>query len=83
MKTIAFILPDALFTSGVTGMLDLFHFANRIAERDSGPVLHWILLSENGQAVRSASGILLAADGSWQLAAGSSHLAPMPSSCLA
>lgn len=65
MNTVAFILPDALFTSGVTGMLDLFYFTNRIAERDSGPVLRWILLSENGQAVRSASGILLAADGSW------------------
>jgi transcriptional regulator GlxA family with amidase domain len=69
MHDIAILLPEGFFAGDVTGMLDLFDLANRLAARNGEAVFRWRLLSADGAPVTSSSGLRLAADGDFSEAA--------------
>lgn len=68
MKKIALLLPDSFFASSITGIVDLLHVANGCGGRDKPPLFAWQLLSENGAAVMSSSGLKLEVAGDYALA---------------
>lgn len=71
MKRIALLLPEQFFAGGVAGTLDVLNTVNMLAKRGGGSALfEWQLLSEDGAPVRSASGLLLPADGGFDAAQG-------------
>ncbi|HEX5392894.1 MAG TPA: helix-turn-helix domain-containing protein [Rhodocyclaceae bacterium] len=70
MKTVAILMPERFFTSGVTGILDVLNIANRLLAKESAAVFSWRLHSETGAPTTSSTGLVLPANGSYDQAAG-------------
>ena len=69
MHQISVLLPRHCYAGSVTGFIDILLFANQQAARQGQAALFgWTLCSQQAEAVQSASGILLQADGDYGLA---------------
>ncbi|MBV8049354.1 MAG: helix-turn-helix domain-containing protein [Paludibacterium sp.] len=68
MHDIAVLLTEECFAGSVTGLLDALVFANRQAARHGDAMFRWQVLSPDGAAVRSSSGVRLMADGDFSQA---------------
>ncbi|WP_062786789.1 GlxA family transcriptional regulator [Aquitalea pelogenes] len=68
MHQLRVLLLEGCYAGSVTGLVDLLHFANQIAAyKGRSKPFDWRLFSLDGQAVTTASGIVLTADGGPEL----------------
>jgi hypothetical protein len=59
MHQLRLLLLEGCYAGSVTGFIDLLHFANQIAATKAGQTIRLALFSLDGQAVTTASGIVL------------------------
>lgn len=65
MIQVAILLPEQFFASGVAGLIDLLHIANRVASAQGAAIFEWRLYSQDGAPVRSSSGLAHVAEGAY------------------